>query len=132
MGSVSKEITKKFKINGTTIYQPDKDMSYNYQTTYSEGSKRNQFGKALLTPLFTVEQYGYKATNIPVEEASKIIKAIIKGKPFTLYHWSLYHLSWRSDSFYVGKGQCTIGEISDDRKYLSELSFNMEGVNPLD
>ena len=43
-------------MNGASIYQPDKDMGYNLETTYSEGSNRTQFGKALLTPLFTVEQ----------------------------------------------------------------------------
>lgn len=132
MGFISKETAERFKINGETIYQPDKDMAYNFETTYSEGSNRTQYGKALLTPLFTVEQYGYEATNIPVTDANKILKAIVKGKPFILYHYSLYHLAWRSDQFYVGKGQLTIGRLSEDRKYLSKLSFNMQGVNPLD
>lgn len=132
MATISKSITERYKINGASIYQPDKDMGYNFETTYSEGSNRTQFGKALLTPLFTVEQYSYEATNVPVAEANKILKAIVKGKTFELYHWSLYHMAWRTDPFYVGKGSLTIGEISPDFKTISKLSFNMQGVNPLD
>ena len=132
MATIPKSITERYKMNGASIYQPDKDMGYNFETTYSEGSNRTQFGKALLTPLFTVEQYSYEATNVPVTEANKILKAIVKGKNFELYHWSLYHMAWRTDPFYVGKGSLTIGEISPDLKTISKLSFNMQGVNPLD
>ena len=56
MATIPKSITERYKMNGASIYQPDKDMGYNLETTYSEGSNRTQFGKALLTPLFTVEQ----------------------------------------------------------------------------
>lgn len=97
-----------------------------------QGSNRTQFGKALLTPLFTVEQYSYEASNVPVVEANKILKIIAKGKTFNLYHWSLYHMAWRTDPFYVGKASLTIGEISQDLKFVSKISFNMQGVNPLD
>ena len=55
MATIPKSITERYKMNGASIYQPDKDMGYNLETTYSEGSNRTQFGKALLTPLFTVE-----------------------------------------------------------------------------
>lgn len=69
---------------------------------------------------------------IPAAEATKILKIIAKGKPFTLHHYSLYYGAWRDDKFYVGKsGNLTIGELSEDEKYLSELSFNMTGVNPI-
>lgn len=132
MATISKSITERYKINGASIYQPDKDMGYNFETTYSEGSNRTQFGKALFTPLFTVEQYNYEATNVPVAEANKILKAIAKGRNFELYHWSLYHMAWRTDPFVVGKGSLTIGEISPDLKTISKISFNMQGVNPLD
>lgn len=132
MATIPKNITERYKMNGVSIYQPDKDMGYNLETTYSEGSNRTQFGKALLTPLFTVEQYSYEASNVPVVEANKILKIIAKGKTFNLYHWSLYHMAWRTDPFYVGKASLTIGEISPDLKLVSKISFNMQGVNPLD
>lgn len=123
---------KELKFNNITVWSPDKDMGYSFETTYSEGSQRTQYGKALLVPLFTVEQYSYKATHVPLAEVTKILKIIAKGKRFTLHHYSLYHGTWRDDLFYVGKsGNLIIGKISDDG-YVSELSFNMTGVNPLD
>ena len=85
MATIPKSITERYKMNGASIYQPDKDMGYNLETTYSEGSNRTQFGKALLTPLFTVEQYSYEASNVPVVETNKILKIIAKGKILYLY-----------------------------------------------
>lgn len=121
------------KMNGTAIWQPDKDMSYSFATTYSEGSNRTQYGDGRFTPLFTVEQYGYTAKNIPADKVTEILRIIAKGKTFTLHHYSLYHAAWRDDPFYVGKsGNITIGELSEDGKVVSELSFNMTGVNHLD
>ena len=31
----------KIKMNGTVIWQPDKDMGYSFETTYTEGSTRS-------------------------------------------------------------------------------------------
>ena len=132
MATISKSLKERYKMNNVSIYQPDKDMGYNFETTYSEGSNRTQYGKAILVPLFTVEQYSYKATHVPLVEVTKILQIIAKGKNFTLHHYSLYYGAWRDDLFYVGKsGNLTIGNISDDG-YVSELSFNMTGVNPID
>lgn len=130
MANLSKD---KIQMNGVAIWQPEKDMSYSFVTTYSEGSNRTQFGDGRFTPLFTVEQYGYTGKNIPVAEATKILQIIAKGRPFTLHHYSLYHGSWRDDPFYVGQsGSISIGELSPDSKYVTQLSFNMTGVNHLD
>ena len=63
-------IQDKIKMNGTVIWQPDKDMGYSFETTYTEGSTRSQAGEGHFTPMFTVEQYSYKASNIPIEEAT--------------------------------------------------------------
>lgn len=60
-------IQDRIKMNGTVIWQPDKDMGYSFETTYTEGSTRSQAGEGHFTPMFTVEQYSYKASNIPVE-----------------------------------------------------------------
>lgn len=122
----------KIKMNGTEIYQPDRDMGYSFTTTYTENSQRTQSGKGQFTAMFTVEQYSYEATNIPIAEASKILKIIAKGKSFTLHHYSIYHAAWRDDTFYVGQSQSiSIGSLSEDKEYLSSLSFNMTGVDPL-
>lgn len=123
---------EKIKMNGAEIWQPDKDMAYSFNTTYTEDSTRSQNGKGHFTAMFTVEQYSYSAKKIPAAEATKILKIIAKGKPFTLHHYSLYYGAWRDDKFYVGKsGNLTIGELSEDEKYLSELSFNMTGINSI-
>lgn len=123
---------ERIKMNGIEIWQPDEQMSYNFETKFSEDSVRVQSGEDRFTPLFTVEQYGYKATNIPQPEATKILQIIALGKTFTLHHFSLYHGCWRDDVFRVGKsGNLQIGSLSKDNEYLSELSFNMTGKSPL-
>ena len=129
--TLSKAITDRYKINGKRMPQPDKDMTCNFETTYSGGSDRTQFGKALLTPLFTVVQYSYEATNVPVTDAEEMVNAIIDGKPFNLYHYSIRHHDWRTESFYVGKGAFSLACVAPGEEYYSKISFNMQGVDPL-
>ena len=119
------------KLNDIKIYQPDEGLEYNFTTTYTENSKRTQRGAGHFTPLFTVEQFGYKATDVPSEEASKILKIIAKGKPFTLHCFSAYYNAWRDAKFYVGKGNLSIKRVSPKDGKIGELSFNMTGVNPI-
>ena len=122
----------RYRINGTDIWQPDKDLAFSFATTYTESSQRSQYGTGYFTPMFTVEQYGYKASNIPVVEASKILQMIAKGRKFTLHYFSPYYGTWRDGKFYVGQSQnVSIGELSEDEQKLSTLEFNMTGVNPL-
>lgn len=130
--TLSKSITDRYKINGKRMPQPDKDMTCNFETTYSKGSNRTQFGKALLTPLFTVVQYSYEVTNVPASDAEEMINAIIHGKAFNLYHYSIRHHDWRTEPFYVGKGTFNLDCVASGEEYYSKISFNMQGVNPLD
>ena len=119
----------KIKINDVEIYQPDKDLSYKFETTYTEGSTRTQGGTGKFTPMFTVEQLGYTATGIPAAEASKILKMVV-GKQFQLYYYSVYHGKWRTDTFYVGQGDLVIRTLENKQERVN-LSFNMTGVNKL-
>lgn len=121
----------KILINGTEIYQPDKGLSYDFETTYSTDSTRVQSGTGHFTPLFTVEQLNYTATHIPQKEATKILQMIDKGKNFTLHYFSMHYGKWRDGTFYVGKGGMTIGSLEEGEEYLESLSFNMTGVNPI-
>lgn len=122
----------KIKMNDIVIWQPEKDMSYSFESTYTSDSTRVQSGSGHFTPMFTVEQYSYSAKNIPQKEATKILQIIAKGKKFKLHHFSMYYGAWRDDYFYVGKsGNISIGSLSSDKEYLSELSFNMTGVEPI-
>lgn len=122
---------EKIDINGVGIWQPDKNLSYSFETTYTSDSTRTMDGAAHVTPMFTVEQLGYTATGIPVAEATKILRQIAKGKSFTLHYYSLYYNMWRDGLFYVGQGNCTIGTLEDGYETLSSLDFNMTGVEPI-
>ncbi len=122
---------EKIKMNQAVIWPPDKDLSAAFATTYTEASGRTQRGKAILVPLFTVEQMGYKATKIPIAEATKIIRIVAKGKKFKLHYFSPYYGVWRDADFYVGQGDMTIGSLDVNNMYYEELSFNMQGVDPI-
>lgn len=121
----------KIMINGVVIWQPDKGLQSNFETTYSSDSTRVQSGKMRATPLFTVEQFSYTATDVPIAEASKIIQMVIKGLPFTLHYYSPYYGQWRDGTFRVGKGQFSIGTLEENGERLESLSFNMTGDDPL-
>ena len=82
--------------------------------------------------MFTVEQYSYEASNVPVIEANKILKGYRKRKNFQFVSLVALPHGMETDPFYVGKASLTIGEISQDLKFVSKISFNMQGVNPLD
>lgn len=123
---------ERYKINNTDIWQPDKDLALSFATTYTEASQRSQYGVGYFTPMFTVEQYSYSASDLPMTEATKILQMVAKGYKFTLHYFSPYYGAWRDAPFYVGQTQnITIGELSDDKKTMSILAFNMTGVNPL-
>lgn len=119
------------KINGIEIFQPDEGLQSSFETTYTSDSGRVQSGVMHATPLFTVEQFSYSVTDIPIEEAKKIIQMVIKGNPFTLHYYSPYYGQWRDDTFRVGKGQYSIGTLKQNEETLESFSFNMTGDNPL-
>lgn len=122
----------KIMINDSEIFQPDSGgLAYNFETTYTQDSTRTQDGVGHFSNMFTVEQLGYSATHIPIDEATKILQSVAKGTMFTLHYFSVFYGRWRSDSFYVGKGQLSIGSLEENNEYVSSLSFNMTGVNPI-
>lgn len=122
---------EKYMIDDIEIYQPDEGLQANFETTYSSDSTRVQNGVMHATPLFTVEQYTYTATDIPVEDATVIIQKIVKGLPFKLHYFSVYYGMWRDDIFRVGRGQYTIGNLKEGEERYQSLSFNMTGDNPI-
>ena len=119
------------KINGVEIYQPDQNLSYDFETTYTNDSGRVQTGDGYFTPMFTVEQLEYKATDIPQAEATKILQMVARGNNFTLHYFSLFYGGWRDGTFFVGKGDMSIGSLEEGNEVLESLSFNMTGVNPI-
>ena len=121
----------KIMIDGIEIYQPDKGLQANFETTYTSDSGRVQSGAMRATPMFTVEQFSYTATDIPVAEASAIIQKIVKGHVFVLHYFSPYYGVWRDAPFRVGRGQYSIGSLKEGGEKLESLSFNMTGDNPI-
>ncbi len=119
------------KINGQEIYQPDENLAYDFETTYTEDSGRVQTGTGYFIPLFTVEQLNYTATDVPQAEATKILQMIDSGHEFTLHYFSMHYGRWRDGRFYVGKGDLSIGTLEDGEETLQSLSFNMTGVDPI-
>lgn len=121
----------KYKINDIEIFQPDSDLQASFETTYTSDSTRVQSGVMHATPMFTVEQFSYTATDVPVSEVKTILQQIIKGNPFKLHYFSPYYGRWRDGTFRVGKGQFQIGTLKADEEKISSLSFNMTGDDPL-
>lgn len=121
----------KIRINDIEIFQPDEGLKNSYETTYSEDSTRLQSGEANFVPLFTVEQFGYSASDIPIADASVILQNVIKGEAFKLHYFSPYYGKWRDGMFRVGQGQLSIGTLKENEEKLSSLSFNMTGEKPL-
>lgn len=128
MGSITQ---KKYLINGKEIWQPDKGMSYNFSSTFTEDSARSMDGVGHFTPMFTVEQVGYSAKHVPIEDAAKLLQAIGGGRTFVLHYFSPYFGCWRSDYFYVGQGDLSIGTLEEDGEKMDQISFNMTGINPI-
>lgn len=121
----------RMKMNDIEVWQPDEGLQYNTETTYSEDSARTQSGKGHFTPLFTVEQLGYSASNVPQADVTKILQIIDSGKSFMLHYFSMHYGEWRDAPFYVGKGQYSVGSWKTGEEFVKSLSFNMTGVNPL-
>lgn len=119
----------KIKFNDVVIFQPDKDVGYAWETTYSEDSGRVVSGKARLTPLFTVEAFTYSFTDIPVSSIAEILQIVAKGKPFNMFYFSPYYGKWRTDKFYVGNGDAKIGTLKEGKERYSSASIKVTGMN---
>ena len=121
----------KIRINDIEIFQPDEGLKSSFETTYTEDSTRLQTGEANFVPLFTVEQFSYSATDIPVAEASVILQQVIKGEMFKLHYFSPFYGAWKDGMFRVGQGQFSIGTVEENGEKLSSLTFNMTGETPI-
>lgn len=113
------------------IKQPDEDMSYNFETTYTSDTTRTQDGGLHLSPMFTVEAFGYKASNVKPSEMHEILQIIATGGVFYVWYNSPYYGTWREGRFYVGKGSLNIGSWKESKEAYSSLTFNFIGVDPV-
>lgn len=122
---------QKIMINNTVIWQPDADLEWSHETTYTPDSTRTQDGVGHFTEMFTTESLGYSGSDIPVNEVSKILQMIV-GKKYDLYAFNPYFGRWMTMRCYTGKGTLNIGTLEADGEKISTLSFNMIDINPLE
>lgn len=119
------------KINDIVIKQPDEGLAYDFETTYTDDSGRVMSGTAHVVPLFTVESFGYTASNLTSAEMQQILTQIAKGRRYKLHYRSPFYGAWRDDYFYTGKGSIKIGSWKEGEERYESLSFSMVGVNPI-
>ena len=122
---------QKYLINGVEIWQPDQDLDWNYETTYTEDSTRTQDGVGHFTEMFTTESFAYQASHVPVAEWTKISQMIV-GQKFDLYAWNPHFGKWMTHRCYVGKGTLNIGTLEEGYESYSSISFNMVDIHPLE
>lgn len=122
---------KKNTDSWTVIRQPDEGMGFSIETTYTKDSGRVQSGVNTVKPMFTVEQYSYKATSVTANETKQLLSFIGRGEKFQMHYFSVYHGKWRTDWFYVGTGSLNIKTLKENQEMMEEISFNITGVNPL-
>lgn len=123
---------EKYKINGIEIWQPDKDLAWNYEKTYTADSGRTEDGVGHNTKMFTIQSFEYKATHVPVAEWTKISQMVIENEYFDLYTWSPHFGKWKTHRCYVGKGSLSIGTLENGYESYSSISFNMVDNIPLE
>lgn len=122
---------QRYKINNTDIWQPDKDLTWSYETTYTSDSTRTQDGVGHFTEMFTTESFSYKATHVPIAEWTKISQMIV-GKKYNLYAFNPHFGKWMTMRCYTGKGSLQIGDLEEGCETYSSISFDMVDIIPLE
>lgn len=118
---------------GDVIPIPVDEDGYQLQfaTTSSANSARTMRGDMKNSPLFTVEAYQLKWTDIPVSEASKILMQVINKASFKFYHFNVYKNRWETGDFYAINYNVPVCSLVEGEEKLDELSFQVTGTHPL-
>lgn len=123
---------QKIKINGIEIVQPDKDgYTISLSTTSSAKSGRTMKGNMKNTPLFTVESYGLKWSNLRASECAQILQQVVGKSEFDFYHFNVYRAKWETGKFYAANFNTPIYRLNEGEERVNELSFQVTGVNPI-
>ena len=123
---------QKIKINGIEIVQPDKDgYALSLATTSSAKSGRTMRGNMRNTPLFTVEAYNLKWTNLSAAECAQILQQVVGKAEFDFYHFNVYRAKWETGKFYAANYNTPLYRLNEGDERVQELSFQVTGVNPL-
>lgn len=122
---------EKIKINGVEIWQPDEELAWNYETTYTPDSTRVQSGEGHFTEMFTTESFGYTSSGMPAAEWAKISQMIV-GKKYDLYAWNPHFGKWMTMRCYTGQGSLNVKTLEVGNERFSSVSFNMVDLIPLE
>ncbi len=120
-------------IDGWSKIQPTK-FEWNFSTTSTEDSGRVMSGQAMLTPLFTVEQFSVEYSNLKPTDVAALLQKIVQRPSkvyFSLYYFSPYFGVWRTADFYVGNGSLKIRTLKESEENMQSVSFNIIGREPL-
>lgn len=117
--------------NNYTPPDPDEDgYTESTSTTSTESSGRTQRGVMNNTPLFSVESYDLKWTNILARDVSRIKKEV-KGKASVLFHhFNTDTCVWETTPFYVANIKTGYYSLREGDERCSELSFQITAINP--
>jgi hypothetical protein len=121
---------KKILFNNTVVKVPTV-FAPQFEITFSEDSTRSMTGVLYKKPQFTVEAYKMEWKHLSLTEMSTILQIVDHGDNFTVYYPSAHHGEWRTDTFYVGRGEMDMGSIEENGEYYNSLSFNIVCINPL-
>ena len=127
--------TPYIKVNNTAIPQPsDENLTYKMEVTDSQTTTRTMAGHFKGSPLFTVEAFDIVLTNLNATDCSNVLKNCIRTKTrptFSLYYFSPYYGSWRTDTFYCTAVDINVKSVKDNNEKLTDISMSWVGVNPV-
>lgn len=111
---------------------PDEDgYQVQFATTSTSSSGRTQRGNMVNTTMFTVEAYNLKWTDLPATVVKSILEQVMGKNSFSFYHYNVYKAVWETGSFYVANINSPFYRLNDGEERVSELSFQVTGINPI-
>ena len=122
---------EKIKINGELIYQPDEELLWSYETTYTPDSTRTLCGEGHFTEMFTTESFAYAASHMPTDEWAKLSRMIV-GKKYDLYAYNPHFGKWMTMRCYTGEGSLKVKTLTEGGERFASVSFSMIDVMPLE
>lgn len=123
---------QRLKFNNYTPPNVDEDgYQLSFATTATSNSGRTMRGIMYNVPLFTVEAYTLKWTNIRAKDVSDILTQVM-GKPeFDFYHFNVYNNKWETDKFYVSNITSPVINLKEGHEKIKQLNFQVTGVSPI-
>ena len=113
---------------------PDVDedgYQISFATTSTENSGRTMRGNMKNSPLFTIEAYELKWSDIKVSDASKILKEVMGKSGFDFFHLNIYENRWETKRFYAANFNAPCVSLVEGEEKLDELRFQVTSENPV-